>query len=421
MKDEKAKGLTRRDFAKMATTAAAGFAILSSKKVGAASNADTLKVGVLGCGNRVSGAAMQMLKGNDNVKLVALADLFKDRLDDCYDKLKNDPNPDVSGKVAVEEDHKFVGFDAYEKILATDIDIILEGTLPYSRPKHLMAAVEAGKHIFTEKPVAVEPAGVRMVIEAAKKAKEKNLSFVAGTQRRHQRSYIETIDKIHNGAIGDILALRAYWMGGLPFAKDRKEGWSDFEYSVRNWYAHCWTCGDNIVEQHVHNLDIMNWVMGAHPESVIGSGGRAWKPRDAKYGDLWDNFSCDYTYPNEVHMMSFSRHWDGTYSEVGEAAVGTKGKSECNDLGFTGEEYPYIQEHIDLVNSIRGVTPYVNEGLQVAESTLTAIMGRMAAYTGQKVTWDEAMNSDLSIVPKEWSFFKEYPAGPIPVPDIKRE
>jgi predicted dehydrogenase len=420
MMDNTATGLTRRDFAKMATTAAAGFAILSPKKAGAETNSGTLKVGVLGCGNRVTDAAMQMLKGNENVKLVALADLFQDRLDSCRNKVKNNPNPEVSSKYAVEDDLCFVGFDAYKKILATDIDILMEGTLPYSRPKHLVAAVEAGKHIFTEKPAAVDPVGIRMVIEAAKKAKEKGLSFVAGTQRRHQRCYIETIDKIHNGAIGDVVALRAYWMGGLPFAKDREAGWSDFEYCIRNWYAHCWVCGDNIVEQHVHNLDICNWVMGTHPESVVASGGRTWKPKTEKYGDLWDNFSCDYEYPKGIHMSSFSRHWDGTYSEVSEAAVGTKGVSNCQDLGFDGEEWPYIQEHTDLVNSIRGVTPYLNEGIQVAESTLTAIMGRMAAYTGKKITWEEAMNSDLSIVPKEWSFDLKYPAGPIPVPEVKK-
>lgn len=417
MQEKERTGLTRRDFAKM-TAAAAGFAILSSKGATAETNSDTLKVGLLGCGNRGTGACMQMLRGNKNVKVIALADLFQDRLDWARNKIKNSKDEQTAKSYAVEDDHCFTGLDAYKKILATDVDIVIEGTLPYSRPKHVAAIIEAGKHIFTEKPVAVDPTGIREVIAAANKAKEKNLCFVAGTQRRHQKEYVETIKKIHDGEIGDILALRAYWCGGLPFCYDRKPEWSDFEDRVRNWYAHCWVCGDNIVEQHVHNLDVCNWVMNAHPTAVFASGGRAWKPREEKYGDLWDNFSCDFEYANGVHMISFSRHWDGCADGVFEDAVGTKGRSNCCDKGVAGED-PYVQEHIDLVNAIRGTDPYINEGVRVAESTMTAIMGRMAAYTGKKITWDEAMASDLSIVPKEWDFSKSYPVGPIPVPVVK--
>ncbi len=417
MQEKDKTGLTRRDFAKM-TAAAAGFAILSSKGARAETNSDTLKVGLLGCGNRGTGACMEMLRGNENMKLIAMADLFEDRLNAARDRVKNSKNEQTAKSYAVEDDHCFTGLDAYKKILETDIDVLVEGTLPYSRPKHIAAAIDAGKHLFTEKPAAVDPVGVRMVINAANKAREKKLCFVAGTQRRHQKEYVETIKKIQDGAIGEILAMRAYWCGSLPFCHERKEGWSDLEYRLRNWYAHCWVCGDNIVEQHVHNLDVCNWVMGTHPVSVFASGGRAWKPREEKYGDLWDHFSCDFEYPKGVHMFSLSRHWDGCDGGVFEDAIGTKGRSSCCDMGEKGED-PYVQEHIDLVNAIRGKTPYINEGVQVAESTLTAIMGRMSAYTGKKITWDEALASDLSIVPEVLDFNLPYPVGPIPVPVVK--
>lgn len=409
-------GMTRRDFAKL--SALAGVSILA--KTGCVTTrrcvtSETLKVGLLGCGNRGTGAAAQMLQGNKNVRLIALADLFEDRLQESRKRIMNNKIEQVRQQCAVDDDHCFVGWDAYKKILETDIDVLLEGTLPYCRPMHIEAAVNAKKHIFTEKPVAVDPVGVRRFIAAARKSKQLGLSFVAGTQRRHERPYVQTIQKIHDGAVGEIIAARAYWCGGLPFVKDRRPEWSDLEYRIRNWINYCWISGDNIVEQHVHNLDIMNWVMGTHPESVFASGGRAWKPREEKFGDLYDNFSCDYEYPNGVHMFSFSRHWNKVDEGVFEEVWGTKGKSNCKNMGRKGED-PYVQEHIDLVNSVRGTGPYYHEGVQVAESTLTGIMGRMSAYTGKRVTWDEAMKSDLSLVPEELSFDKLYPVGPIPSP-----
>ncbi|MBX7258318.1 MAG: Gfo/Idh/MocA family oxidoreductase [Candidatus Hydrogenedentes bacterium] len=418
MSEGKTFGMTRRDFTKMSAAAGVAALALSRFEIAEAAKKKPLKVGLLGCGGRGTGAATQMLIGNENVKLVAMADLFEDRLTASLNKIKSSGD-EIAKKVDVNKKNIFIGLDAYKGILETDIDILMEGTLPYSRPKHVEAAVEAGKHIFTEKPAAVDPAGIRRFIAAAKKAEEKKLCLVAGTQRRHQKAYVDTIKKIHDGAIGDIVALRAYWCGSLPFTHERKPEWSDLEYCVRNWYAFCWICGDNIVEQHVHNLDIMNWVMKGHPVKVFASGGRAWKTNDPKYGDLWDQFSCDYEYANGVRMTSMSRHWDGADGGVFEDAVGSKGRSNCCDMMDTGGEKPidpYVQEHIDLVNSIRGVTPYINEGVQVAESTMTAIMGRMSAYTGKELKWDDAINSDLSLVPEDLSFDKPYPLGPIPVP-----
>ncbi len=413
MSDQEKQGISRRGFAK--ASAAAGVAVLTSKGASAAKgNADTLKVGLLGCGNRGSGALVNCLTGNKNVKVVALADLFEERLQPTFKKVQRG----FADQFDVSEGRCFIGLDAYKKILKTDIDILIEGTLPYSRPKHLVAAMKAKKHIFSEKPFASDPVGVRQIIEACAAHKEKGFSFVGGTQRRHQKEYVETIKQIHDGAIGDVNAMRVYWCGGLPFIKDRREGETDFSYRIRNWYAYCWVCGDNIVEQHIHNLDVANWVLDSPPKSVFASGGRIWKPKNEKYGDLWDHFSCDYTYPKGVHVFSFSRHWNGCKGGVFEEAWGTKGKSNCHDKGERGTD-PYVQEHIDLVKSITTEGPYLHEGVRVAESTLTAIMGRMSAYTGDVITWKQAMESDLSIVPEEWSFEKDYPVGPIPVPNVK--
>jgi len=413
MDKRKRSAITRRDFAK--TSAVAGFAIMSSKSGRAETNSDTLKVGLLGCGGRGTGAAVNMLESDNNVKLVAMADVFQDRLDMSAEKIGSHERPTVSSKFDVDDDMRFVGLDAYKKILATDIDIVIEATLPYSRPKHIEAAVEAGKHIFSEKPMATDPIGIRRVLTAVDKHKAKGLSFVAGTQRRHQKDYIETVKRIQDGEIGDIKALRAYWCGGLPFARDREPGQSDLEYRLRNWYSYCWICGDNIVEQHVHNIDVCNWVMGGPPARVFASGGRTWKPNTEKYGDIYDHFSCDFEYENGVHMFSFSRHWNNCASRVFEDAVGTEGRSNCRDMGESGIN-PYVQEHIDLVNSITGEGPYYHEGRQVAESTMTAIMGRMSAYTGSIVSYERALQSDLSLVPDVLDFGLEYPVGPVPSP-----
>lgn len=418
MSERKHSGMNRREFGM--TAAAAGFAILSSRAAKAAPSAtDTIRIGLIGCGGRGFGAVMNCLEGNEHVQIVGLADAFEHRIDDVKRKLNRNAKEDkFKGKIALEDDRCFFGLDAYQKLLATDIDMIIHATPPYARPMHIEAAVEAGKHIFTEKPIAVDPVGVRRFMAAAEKAKEKGLSFVSGTQRRHQKEYIETIDKIHGGEIGDVLSMRCYWNGTLPFSHERKEGEKDLEYRLRNWYNQTWTCGDNIVEQHIHNLDVINWVLGTHPVSVFASGGRAWKPKEERYGDIFDHFSCDYEFPNGVHVMSLSRHFNNSAGGVFEEVTGTKGKSSCADMGEDDID-PYVQEHIDFVKSIRGEGPYYNEGVQTAESTLTCIMGRMSAYTGQVIKWEEALNSDLSIVPEDLSFDKEYPVGPIPVPGME--
>jgi predicted dehydrogenase len=420
MKEDRT-GMSRRDFAKL--SALAGFAIASGNAYAAKKKVskDVFKVGLIGCGGRGTGAAMDMLTGNDNVQLVALADVFEDRVKGpggCIEKIKNHKEEKVRSKFAVEDDHIFIGFDAYKKLLETDVDIVLNGALPYCRPEQIEATVEAKKHLFTEKPVAVDPEGIRRVMKAADKAKEYKLSWVAGTQRRHQKDYVETIKKIQDGEIGDVTSMRAYWCGALPFLHERKPEWSDLEYQLRNWYAFCWVAGDNIVEQHVHNLDVCNWVMNGHPKRVMAMGGRTWKDSDPKWGDIWDHFACDYEYDNGVHMMSMSRHWTGCAESVREDVVGTKGISNCKNLCKDAGINPYVQEHIDLVKSITGEGPYLMEGNTVAESTFTAILGRMSAYTGQVMLWDKALQMDLNLVPKELDFKNTYPIGPVPAPGM---
>jgi myo-inositol 2-dehydrogenase/D-chiro-inositol 1-dehydrogenase len=413
----KTAGLTRRDFAK--ATAIAGFAIGSPKLGMAATNGDTLKAGVIGCGGRASGDVPRML-ANNNVKLVAMADTFTDRIDSCKKKILENKDANVKARFAVEDDMCFTGLDAYKKVLATDVDFVMLCSSPYARPRHIEAATAAGKHIFAEKPVATDPAGVKRVIAAAEKHKAAGLTFVAGTQRRHQPDYMETVKQIQDGAIGDVIALRAMWCGKTPWTKEHLPEWSDLEFLIRNWLNVTWAGGDNICEQHIHNIDVCNWVMGGPPKYVYASGGRAWKPNDKKYGDNFDHFSCDYEYEGGVHMFSMCRHWYESADNIGELVLGSKGQSNCKDLNDSRID-GQVQETIDFVNSVTGKGPYFHEAKQVAESTMTSIIGRMSAYTGQRVSFERAMAEGESIVPKVLDFSRKYELGPVPHPGTPKK
>ena len=295
-------------------------------------------------------------------------------------------------------------------------------TPPGFRPLHLAAAVDAGKHVFAEKPVAVDPAGIRTVIAAAEAAKKKNLAIVSGTQRRHQESYLETIKRIEDGAIGEVLGGSCYWNQGGLWVHERKPEYSDMEWQIRNWFYFTWLSGDHVVEQHVHNIDVMNWVMGAHPEKALGVGGRQSRT-DPKYGQIFDHFAVEFTYPGDRRVLSMCRQQEGCPSKVGEFVIGSAGTSHPGGSidGKQSWRYrnreapsPYVQEHADLIASIRAGQP-LNEGHRIAESTLCAIMVRMAAYTGQEIAWDWAMNeSQLDLVPKNPEF------GPLPVAEVAR-
>lgn len=427
------KTSTRREF--LATSAAvlsAGAAIQAFP-----AGSDEIRVGLIGCGGRGSAAAGDVLKASDGVKIVALADVFKDRAFGLRDGLKKTIEEDEVKKLRnatdIPDDRCFIGLDAYERLInAPEVNYVIHATPPGFRPLHIAATVAAGKNFFTEKPVAVDGPGIRKVLAAYDDAVRKNLCIAAGTQRRHQVGYLETMKRVHDGAIGDIVALRCYWNNqGIWFHK-RKPGMTDLEYQLDNWYHFLWVCGDHIVEQHVHNLDVCNWAMNAHPIRCDGAGGRtpgnpcrpAGPPEEV--GNIFDNFSIDYEYPGGVHMYSSCRHIPTTANNISEALVGTKGRCDVGGYRVNGKPVftrgqdraaisPYVQEHTDLIASVRG-GKIINELKNVAESTLTAIMGRMSAYTGKPVTWDQALNSKLDTFPEKLTWEMSLPASPVPAP-----
>jgi len=421
--DKKKNGVSRRDFIKASTAVSIAVLTSGSSRVFAAGS-DKLRVGLIGCGGRGTGAAKDCVKSSDNVEIVALGDLFRDRVDKSLNNLKEKLPPE---NLNVTEDTCFVGFDAYEKVIASGVDMVILGTPPHFRPEHLKAAIEAGKHVFMEKPVAVDPVGIRSVIASSELAAEKKLAIVAGTQRRHQDHYLEIMKRIHNGAVGEIVSGQCYWNQGALWVDAAKEnlrkkkelGWSDMEYQCRNWLFFTWLSGDHIVEQHVHNLDVINWAIGSHPVKCLGMGGR--QARTApEFGNIYDHFAVEYEYPNGVRVLSMCRQIDGCSSRVSERVVGTKGSaytdgSNASIEGPTAYKYegkspsPYVQEHADLIKSIREGKP-LNEGRRIAESTLTAIMGRISAYTGRELSWKWVMNeSKLDLTPSA------YQMGPNPV------
>lgn len=414
---------SRRSFVQTtAAVAAAGLAMPRNLRA-TTTNMDTIRVGVIGCGGRGTGAVTDCLRPGNNVELVAMGDLFPDRLASSRANLarRASENPAFAAMYKVTDEMAFSGFDAYQKVLATDIDLVILATPPGFRPAHLAAAVAAGKHIFTEKPVAVDPMGVRSVIASADLARSKGLGLVAGTQRRHDPAYLATIQRIHDGQIGTLVSGQVYWNQGGLWNAARQPGWSDAEWQIRNWLYFSWLSGDHIVEQHIHNLDVANWVMGGHPVRAVGVGGRQWRT-GGEYGHIFDHFAIDFEYANGARVMSMCRQIDGNTNHVGERFAGTRGTTDArltiagaNPFKYEGPTpNPYVQEHADLLASIRAGTP-LNEGRQVAESTLTAIMGREAAYTGQALTWDELMNCDQNLTPPGVTF-GSMPVPPVPMP-----
>jgi predicted dehydrogenase len=410
--------MERRSFVKQA--AALGLAGLAR-----AQSRERLRAGLIGCGGRGTQAVVDTLTGNENVELVAMADVFEDKLEGSLKRLRDpkflgqrggDPASMVK-RIRVEPDHHFVGFDAYTKLVASDLDIVMLTTPPGYRPIHFEAAIEAGKHVFAEKPVGTDPVGTRRFMAAARKATEKKLTVVGGAQRHHSSDYIETVNKIQNGAIGDLVAAFSWYLSGPVFhAKARDAKWGDMEWQHRNWYSFIWLCGDQLVEQHYHNIDFMNWAFGTHPVKVVASGGIAWRPREELYGNIFDHMSSDFVYPNGVHLMSNCRQYpQGSYRNVSDLLVGTKGKSSGQDMGTRGIN-PQVQEHINLVKSIRGEGPYLNQGMALAEATMTCIMGRESAYSGQEITWDQIMASQQDLMPQAFGYDLKMEAPELPVP-----
>jgi myo-inositol 2-dehydrogenase / D-chiro-inositol 1-dehydrogenase len=429
----------RRDFLKTTGALAAGAAAtLLPAGGGHAAGSDEIRVGVIGCGGRGSGAASNVLHAAKGVKIVALGDVFEFRLKECRDEINKalkDRAVTELGNKAELEGRCFHGLDAYKKVLDSGINYVILATPPGFRPTHLEAAVAKGVNIFTEKPVGVDGPGIRKVLEAAKEAEKKRLGVAAGTQRRHQTSYREVMKRVHGGDIGQIVALRGYWnQGSRIWFRDKSElgkhgvPVSDLAYQLHNWYHFVWTCGDHIVEQHVHNLDVCNWAMGAHPIRAVASGGRAALPQGDpnELGHIFDHFTVDYVYPGGVHMLSMCRQIEGADGSVSEAVAGTKGSAETADRSYyrvggksvlspRKDNEPYVQEHTDLIESIRKNEP-INELKNVAESTLTAIMGRMAAYTGKVVTWEKALNSKENLMPAKLDWDMKLKTPPVAVP-----
>ena len=410
---------SRRDFLKTTTAAAIGTGVAGRTIFGAyAAGSDAIRIGVIGCGGRGAGAVNDALTGAEGVTLVAIGDMFKENLEEKKAALVKRHGD----KIQVPDDRAFVGFDAYEKVLATDANYIILATPPGFRPQHLKAAVAAGKHIFTEKPVAVDGPGIRTVLEVYEEAKKKGLGVGAGTQRRHQTGYLEMMKRLQDGAIGNIVAARAYWNQGPLWNKPRQPGWTDMEWQLRNWLYFTWLSGDHIVEQHVHNLDVINWAKKAHPVRAVGMGGRQVRT-DPAFGHIFDHFAVDYEYADGSRMMSMCRQIRGCEGNVSESLQGTAGRCTTEgevylvdgkkpwSLEKKKDNRPYVQEHTDLIASIRAGKPY-NELKDVTESTLTAIMGRMSTYTGKAVTWEQALNSKETWAPATMAM------GPVPMPPV---
>ncbi len=425
---------SRRDFVKNTSLLAGG--ILTAPLMSQAnffSGADnTIKVALIGCGGRGTGAAVQALSTKQNVQLVAMADAFKDRLDGSYNNIL-EALEDKKNRVQVKEENKFTGFDAYKKAIAM-ADVVILATPPGFRPIHFEEAVNQGKHIFMEKPVATDPAGIQRVLAAAEKAKAKKLNVVVGLQRRYQASYRELIKRVHDGAIGEITSAQAWWNNDGVWVHPRQAGWTEMEYQMRNWYYFVWLCGDHITEQHIHNLDVINWAMEAYPVRAQGMGGR--QTRTGKeYGQIYDHHYVEFQYGNGVVLNSQCRHQKGTMSKVDELLIGTKGRVYCDSARIVDnkgnliyqfdkkmENQPYQNEHDELFAAIARGEYKFWDAERGARSSMTSILGRMATYSGQNVEWDKAINSNINIMPTEYAFNATPPVLPnadgfYPVPE----
>ena len=377
-----------------------------------------LKAGLIGCGGRGTGAAMNFIDAGPNLQIIALGDLFQDKLDICRATLKKERN------IEVDDAKCFTGFDSYQKVIDSGVDIVLLCTPPHFRPAHVEAAVNAGKHIFMEKPVAVDPVGARSVLISSKKAEQMGLSMVSGTIRRVQKDYMETWRRVANGEIGEIVSAHITRNCGSLWAKKRLPEWSDMEYMIRNWVNFCWLSGDHIVEQFIHEVDVMNWFVGKIPLKAMGWGGRQRRVT----GDQYDFFSIEYIYDNGMQTHCAARQISGCSNLKRELITGTKCYADCSgtlfdlkgnliwqyphpkegdtDLTWKVKD-PYVQEHINLVTAIRSGKP-INDAEAQVNSTLITIMGRISAYTGKDVTWEEMLNSNLTLGPKT------YEMGPVP-------
>ena len=426
---------TRRDFLKtaaLATATIAAPAILPGKLF-AANNQPTLRIGLIGCGGRGTGAASNALRADVNVELVAMGDAFPDQIEKSLKALRAEA--DLAPKVKVAQEQCFTGFDAYQKVIESGVNVVLLTSPPGFRPQHLKAAVAAGKHVFAEKPMAVDATGVRSVLASAEAAKQKNLSIVAGFCYRYNHGVRALMEQIHNGAIGEVRAIHtAYNTGGL-WSKPRQPGWTDMEWQLRNWMYFTWLSGDHITEQAVHNLDKMSWMMkDVPPERCMAIGGRQARTA-SEYGHIFDHFGVVYEYPNGVRAFHFCRQQNNTTPDNSDYVMGADGVGQIvrsfsgpyvirgkTNWRFREEQKArdmYQNEHNELFASIRSGKP-INDGPWMAQSTLLAVMGRLAAYTGQAVTWEEAMNSQENLFPEKLAWDAAISVPPVAVPGLTK-
>jgi len=435
---------SRRDFLKSSAVLAAGTAVASSLSIARGAHAagsDVMKVAVIGCGGRGSGAVGDMLNAAENlgnkIQLVAMADAFEDRARSSLERLrkqfdKDDMKAKFGERIAVTDDRIFTGFDGYKKAIAAGVDMVILATSPGFRPIHFQAAVEAGKNVFMEKPCCIDAPGYRTLVAAAKMADDKNLKVGVGFQRHHDQGYIETMQRIHDGMIGDLVECRAYWNGSGIWFRDRTPEMTEMEYQMRNWYHFVWLCGDNICEQHIHNLDVCNWAKRAHPVKANGMGAcvQRYKNRTAEKGkgQIYDQHYVEFTYPDGTKMISQCRHMGNCWNSVSEYVVGINGDGNpANSLKTRdGKEWKYqapkgkklpppmVQEHMDLQNAIYKNEKY-NEAHNGASSSMTAVLGRMATYSGKEVTWDDAVAKGPSEMPEVFAF----DAKPKALPDAE--
>ncbi len=402
---------SRRQLLKSSSAALAGSGLFAAPLLARTGpgRADELRVALVGCGGRGTGATVQALNTAGEVRLVAMADAFGDRLESSLEHIRAE-HPD---RVDVPETRRFTGFDAYKAAIDEDVDVVIMATPPGFRPLHFEYAVEKGRHVFMEKPVAVDGPGVRKVLEAARVAKEKDLKVGVGLQRHHDLKYQETVQRLHDGAIGEIILLRCYWNSAGVWTYDRQPEQSEMEYQMRNWYYFNWLCGDHIVEQHIHNLDVCNWVMGDYPVRANGQGGRQVRT-GLEHGEIFDHHMVEYTYASGAKMISQCRHIPRTWSNVSEHVHGSEGTANISAGRIESNggwkwrfrddaSHSFQVEHDVLFDAIRSGKKH-NEAEYGAKSTLTSILGRMATYSGQSVTWEEALESKLALVPSEYSW-----------------
>ena len=412
----------RREFLKNSTGAVVGgslAATLGAARAVHAGGSETIRVGLIGCGGRGSGAAMNAVRADEGVRITAMAEAFDDRLQRSRQILARQ----AGDKLEVDDDHCFVGFDAYKDLLASDVDVVILATPPHFRPAHLRAAILAGKHVFCEKPVAVDPTGVRHVLETATMAKQLNLSIVSGLCWRYDLGVRETMKQIQDGAIGDIVAIQENYLTGTLWHRGRKPEWSEMEFQIRNWLYFTWLSGDHIVEQFIHSLDKAMWLMGDQPpKRCFGLGGRQVRT-DEKWGHVYDHFAVGYEWENGVKTYAFTRQIANCRNDVEDYVLGTKGRARVLKHTIEGERdwrYPgpkgpsmYDNEHREFFAGIRAGN-LINNGEYMSYSTLLAIMGREACYTGQEITWDEAINSTQDLTPAEYQW------GDVEVPAVAR-